>query len=92
MHQSLPCNQSQLIFADFLNTVPHNALNALSVLYKIEFKTVMAVDGIQEFALVAVHNIKTILVRNGRTFPEHATHKFILFCKDNIISTFSYQG
>ena len=79
MHQPLPCNQGQFILADFLDTVPYNTLYALSVLNKIEFKTVVTVNRIQKFALVTVHNIEAILIRNGRTFPEHVTHLSVHF-------------
>ena len=46
----------------FLDAVPHYAAHAAAVLDEIELEFLVAVQGIQEFALVPFYDIKTVFI------------------------------
>ena len=69
MLQAIPCNQYQIVMAYFFNAIPHNPVNTTAMLHKIKFELLVRMDGIKEFAFVALYYVEAIFFGDGRRFP-----------------------
>ena len=70
MLQVLARDQHQVIVADDLHRVAHDAAHALGILREVQFKLAVAVDGVSEFLLPPVGNVKAIAFRQRRDFAD----------------------
>jgi hypothetical protein len=69
--QAVTGNKGELKVSYFLYAVPNNALYSPAVFYEIEFKDIMAMNGVLELSFMAFHNIKAVTVCDWSYFPEY---------------------
>ena len=73
MFQLLASDQGQVIFADHLHRVAHNASDPFCIFNVIDFKFTVGMEGISKFRFNAVGNVEAVLVRQRSKLMQDMT-------------------
>lgn len=77
MFQLLAGNQGQVIFADHLHRVAHNASDPFCIFNVIDLKFTVGMEGISKFRFNAVGNVEAVLVRQRSELMQDMADVFI---------------
>ena len=74
MFESAPGYEGELVIPDLLDAVPNHTADAPPAFDEIEFVGLVGMDGPGKRALVPLHDIEAVLVRDGRNLPKYFCH------------------